>query len=74
MAIELRRLRPEFSGDRIEWYGSPPGCLAFRRPGGLVCVLNASDAPIQLPPGEVLLASAPSEGGQLPPNATAWLV
>ncbi|MGY1957510.1 glycoside hydrolase family 13 protein [Nocardia gipuzkoensis] len=74
LAIELRSGRPEFAGDRIEWYGSPPGCLAFRRPGGLVCVLNASDAPIQLPPGDVLLASAQAEGGQLPPNAAAWLV
>ncbi|WP_378738488.1 glycoside hydrolase family 13 protein [Nocardia brasiliensis] len=74
MAIELRGLRPEFSGDRIEWYGSPPGCLAFRRQGGLVCVLNASNTPTQLPPGDVLLASAALDGGQLPPNTTAWLV
>ncbi|WP_411156253.1 glycoside hydrolase family 13 protein [Nocardia beijingensis] len=74
LAIELRAQRPEFAGDRIEWYGSPPGCLAFRRPGGLVCVLNASDLPIQLPPGDVLLSSAPTDGGQLPPNAAAWLV
>ncbi|WP_206055029.1 glycoside hydrolase family 13 protein [Nocardia sp. CS682] len=74
MAIELRGLRPEFSGDRIEWYGSPPGCLAFRREGGLVCVLNASNTPTQLPPGDVLLASAALDGGQLPPNTAAWLV
>ncbi|WP_431962604.1 glycoside hydrolase family 13 protein [Nocardia sp. bgisy134] len=74
MAIELRGLRPEFAGPRIEWYGSPAGCLAFRRPGGLVCVLNASAAPIPLPPGELLLASAPLTNGQLPPDATAWLV
>nr|WP_029900745.1 glycoside hydrolase family 13 protein [Nocardia brasiliensis] len=74
MAIDLRSMRPEFAGDRIEWYGSPPGCLAFRRPGGLVCVLNASNTPTQLPPGDVLLASIPLDGGHLPPNAAAWLV
>ncbi|MGW4737822.1 glycoside hydrolase family 13 protein [Nocardia xishanensis] len=74
MAIELRGLRPEFAGPRIEWYGSPSGCLAFRRPGGLVCVLNASAAPIPLPPGELLLASAPLTSGHLPPDAAAWLV
>jgi alpha-glucosidase len=74
MAIELRGVRPEFAGPRIEWYGSPAGCLAFRRPGGLVCVLNTSAIPISLPPGEVLLASARPENGQLPANAAAWLV
>jgi alpha-glucosidase len=74
LAIELRSVRPEFAGPRIEWYGSPAGCLAFRRTGGLVCVLNASPAPISLPPGDVLLVSAPPVNGQLPANAAAWLV
>ncbi|WP_438804367.1 glycoside hydrolase family 13 protein [Nocardia noduli] len=74
MAIEMRGTRPEFAGERIEWYGSPKGCLAFRRPGGLVCVLNATTAPIPLPPGELLLASATLKNGQLPPDAAAWLV
>ncbi|MFI6773279.1 glycoside hydrolase family 13 protein [Nocardia sp. NPDC050412] len=74
LAIELRGVRPEFAGPRIEWYGSPAGCLAFRRPGGLVCVLNTSPEPIPLPPGDVLLASAPPVNGQLPANAAAWLV
>ncbi|MBP1159532.1 alpha-glucosidase [Rhodococcus sp. PvR044] len=73
-ALELRALRPEFSGNEIDWYGSPSGCLAFRRRGGLVCALNATDAPIPLPPGELLLASAPLVNGELPPNAAAWLV
>ncbi|WP_051161175.1 alpha-amylase family glycosyl hydrolase [Nocardia transvalensis] len=73
-AIELRAGRTEFGGDELDWYGSPEGCLAFRRPGGLVCALNASDASIPLPPGEVLLSSAPLEGGRLPVNAAAWLV
>lgn len=74
LAIDLRATRPEFAGQQIEWYGSPEGCLAFRRPGGLTCVLNASDDPIQLPPGEVLLSSAPVAEDRLPPNAAAWLV
>lgn len=74
MAIELRGSRPEFAGSGLDWYGSPDDCLAFRREGGLVCALNASDAPIPLPPGEVLLASAPLEGAMLPVNAAVWLV
>ncbi|MEV6099231.1 glycoside hydrolase family 13 protein [Nocardia sp. NPDC051981] len=75
MAIELRAVRPEFGGVGLEWYASPPGCLAFRREGGLLCVLNATDAPILLPAGEVLLASAAINARrELPANSTAWLV
>lgn len=74
MAIELRGVRKEFAGSRVEWYGSPEGCLAFRRPGGLTCVLNAGTQPIALPPGEPLLVSAPMVDGKLPPDSAAWLV
>ena len=73
-AIELRSQRPEFAGGGVDWYGSPPGCLAFRRPGGLICALNATDVAIPLPPGEVLLSSAPLVDGALPANAAAWLI
>ncbi|QBJ95078.1 glycoside hydrolase family 13 protein [Rhodococcus sp. ABRD24] len=73
-ALELRSTRPEFSGAEIDWYGSPPGCFAFRRRGGLICALNATDEPIRLPPGTVLLTSAPLLGGLLPPDSAAWLV
>ncbi len=73
-AFELRELRPEFAGSGVDWYGSPPGCLAFRRQGGLICALNATDAAIPLPPGELLMSSAPLVDGQLPADAAAWLV
>ena len=73
-AIELRSMRPEFGGAEIDWYGSPPGCLAFRRRGGLICALNTTTAPIPLPPGEVLLSSTPIVDGQLPADAAVWLV
>ena len=73
-ALELRSMRPEFRGAGIDWYGSVPGTLAFRTTGGLICALNTTGAPVPLPPGEVLLASAPIEGGRLPTDAAAWLV
>lgn len=73
-ALSFRAQRPEFSGDEVDWYGSPTNCFAFRRSGGLVCVLNASTEAIAMPPGEVLLSSAPLEAGKLPPNAAAWLI
>lgn len=73
-ALELRASTPEISGNDIDWYGSPPGCLAFRRRGGLICALNTTDEPIALPGGQVLLTSAPLIDGQLPTNAAAWLI
>ncbi|MFT4199291.1 glycoside hydrolase family 13 protein [Gordonia sp. (in: high G+C Gram-positive bacteria)] len=74
-AIDLRFRRDEFSGETIEWYGAPAGCLAFRRsPGHLVCVLNTAEDAITLPPGEVLLVSQPLVDGRLAANAAAWLV
>jgi alpha-glucosidase len=73
-AIELRRSRAEFGGTTLDWVDSPADSLAFRRSGGLVCVLNAGRRAIPLPSGELLLASAPLVDGKLPPNAAAWLL
>ena len=73
-ALELRREHRR--GGEPEWYGAPPGCLAFRRAGdGLVCALNTSSAPVPTPPGELLLASGPleSDGDVLPPDTAVWL-
>lgn len=75
-AIELRKSRSEFSGDAIDWYGSRPDALAFRRrAGGLICAVNAGAEPIGLPPGVLLLSSSPlTDAGLLPPDSAAWLV
>jgi len=75
-AIELRRTHIPDPAAPLEWYGAPPGCLAFRPEGSaLVCALNTSDVPVPLPPGEVLLASgAPPEGGTLAPDTAVWLL
>ncbi|MCE0764376.1 glycoside hydrolase family 13 protein [Pseudonocardia kujensis] len=74
-ALELRRSHPAFHGDEVEWFGAPAGCLAFRRTGStLVCALNAGDRAVPLPPGDVLLTSAPlTDCGELPPDTAAWL-
>ncbi|MFZ2509472.1 MAG: alpha-amylase family glycosyl hydrolase [Gordonia sp. (in: high G+C Gram-positive bacteria)] len=73
-AIELRYARPELRGDAVDWYEAPAGCLAFRRPGGLICALNATDSPVPFPHGQILLTSLPMVNGMLPPNSAAWLV
>jgi alpha-glucosidase len=72
-ALELRHGHPALAGDELEWYGAPAGCFAFRRRGGLICVLNTSATAVDLPPGELLLSSEPLAGERLPADTTAWL-
>ena len=74
-ALELRHRRAEFTGSRVEWLAGPRGTLLFERGDhGLRCVLNASRRAVPLPHGDVILTSAPTADGKLPPNAAAWLV
>ncbi|MET0996830.1 MAG: glycoside hydrolase family 13 protein [Mycobacterium sp.] len=74
-ALRLRHGRSEFDGTAIEWLDSSDDSLVFRLVGGgLVCALNAGDEPVELPAGELLLASGELVDGKLPPNAAAWLV
>jgi alpha-glucosidase len=73
-ALKLRSERAEFDGGEIGWLTAPRAALIFRRGGGLVCALNAGRRPMALPPGELILASAPLEGGKLPADSAAWLV
>ncbi|MFD7135606.1 glycoside hydrolase family 13 protein [Streptomyces sp. NPDC059894] len=72
-ALRLRRKLLE--GEELVWAdGTPPGVLAFTRSDGWRCVANLSDAPVPLPPGEVLLSSVPLDGdGRLGPDTTVWL-
>ena len=48
--------------------------MTFRVAGGLLCALNVTDEPIELPEGEVLIASGPLLDGMLPRDAAVWLV
>jgi alpha-glucosidase len=72
-ALALRASSTAFAGESLEWLPAPDGCLAFRRPGGLVCLVNLSGSALPLPEGEVLLASAETAGGVLPADAAVWL-
>jgi len=68
----LRVRRAEFAAAAMTWLPTPGGVLAFDR-GGVACVVNLSPAPVELPAGEILLASGPVSGGLLPPDTAAWL-
>jgi alpha-glucosidase len=71
-AIALRSKHPGFAGD-LTWLDAPEGCLAYRREGGLVFIVNLTNQPVPLPAGEVLLTSVPLVDGALPGDAAAWL-
>jgi alpha-glucosidase len=72
-ALALRASSPAFGGESLDWLPAPYGCLAFRRPGGLVCLLNLSGGAVPLPEGRVLLASAEVADGGVPDDAAVWL-
>ena len=46
--------------------------LAFRN-GGVTVIANLGDAPVELPAGEVILASDPLEAGAVPSDTTVWV-
>ncbi len=72
-ALTLRRRHPGFSGP-LAWLDLGAGVLAFTRAPGLTCVVNCGDEPVDLPAGEVLLASASLDGdGRLAPGTAAWV-
>jgi alpha-glucosidase len=72
-ALALRRTLQTTEG--LTWItGDGPSVLAFDRPGGWTCVVNLGPAPVELPPGEVVLASTSLVGRQLPADSAAWVV
>jgi alpha-glucosidase len=72
-ALALRATSPLLKGEDVQWLQAPDRCVAFRRPGGLVCLVNLSGAPVPLPEGNVLLASGPMDGGAVPDDTAVWL-
>ncbi|MER5434655.1 glycoside hydrolase family 13 protein [Streptomyces sp. NPDC002588] len=74
----LRLRRKLLDGEVLTWLpDTPPGVLAFARTDGWRCVTNLSATQQPLPPGDVLLSSAPPDDdtreGLLPPDTTVWL-
>ncbi|HEY2126213.1 MAG TPA: alpha-amylase, partial [Streptosporangiaceae bacterium] len=71
----LRWRRKLQAAESLEWMPGTSGqVLHFGRPGGWRSVTNFGPGPVPLPPGTVILASAPLDGGQLAPDTTAWLL
>lgn len=70
-ALRIRNQRE--TGDELTWIDtSRADVLAFRRPGGWICITNFGTEPVSLPDGEVLITSSP-HSTDLPGATTAWL-
>jgi alpha-glucosidase len=64
------RLRPR--GEGFAWRESPVGTMIFDR-GDLTCVVNFDADELELPDGQLVLASEPGITTTLPPNTAAWI-
>jgi alpha-glucosidase len=74
-ALRIRRSEPGLGDGPMAWLPSDDNVLAFRRGDHFVNVTNMSAVAVTLPPHtEILLTSADTVDGLLPPDATAWLV
>ncbi|PVZ10974.1 glycoside hydrolase family 13 protein [Actinomycetospora cinnamomea] len=73
--LHRRRAHPALGDGDLTWVSAPgDAVLHLRRAPGFACVVNLSDAPVELPAhDEVLLTSAPLEDGRLGTDAAAWL-
>lgn len=73
-ALAIRRLLTRSAGEAFAWCDAGDGVLAFARGPEFVSVTNLSDHNVPLPSNrEIYLSSDPLDGGQLPPDSTAWL-
>jgi alpha-glucosidase len=73
-ALRIRRAEPDLGDGPLRWLEAPAGVLGFARGDDFVCVLNLSEAPVELRRHDrVLLQSGPLEGGLLPTDTAAWL-
>ncbi|TFC03649.1 glycoside hydrolase family 13 protein [Cryobacterium mannosilyticum] len=72
LALRLRREHALGLGS-VEWRGGFGDEVVHFRNGGVVVVANTGTEPIELPAGELLLASEPIAGRTLPGDTTAWL-
>jgi alpha-glucosidase len=74
-ALAIRRHEPDLRTTTLCWIDAGAGVLGFRRGSSFACVVNLSDAPIELPPHRSILISsaALTWDRQLPVDAAAWL-
>jgi alpha-glucosidase len=71
-ALGARRKHTRDATEEVELLDAGEDVLAFTR-GGLTVVLNAGDDAVELPAGDVVIASGELAGRLLPPDTAVWL-
>ncbi len=72
-ALRMRRENPALGDGTLTWLAAPPDVLVFGREPGFVCIVNLSDAPVDVPiAADILLASGPLDGASIPTDTAAW--
>lgn len=71
-ALAERRHNPALGDGTLTWNDSDADVLDFSREPGFRCIVNFG-APIDLPPGEVILVSGPLADGRLGSDQAVWL-
>lgn len=69
-------MRSSSLGDgELTWLDLPEGAFGFQREGDIICLVNVSAVPVELPPTAlVLLSSADlTANGRLPADASVWM-
>ena len=73
-ALRIRRAAPALGDGPLEWLPATDRVLSFTRGDQFACVVNLSDAPIELPKHEaVVLASEHIDDRYVMPDTTVWL-
>lgn len=74
-ALRIRRTEPSLGDGELTWLDLPEGELGFQRGRDLICLVNVSADPVELPPAvEILLSSADlTEDGRLPADSSVWM-
>jgi alpha-glucosidase len=73
-ALRIRRRHPALGDGRMRWVDVAADVLCFDRDPGFRCIVNLGGSSVEVPTdADVLLASAPLEGGKLASDAAVWL-
>jgi len=73
-ALAERHRNPALGDGPFAWHPADGGeVLAFTRGEEFGCLVNFGPDPVDLPDGEVIVASGPLDGGRLPSDTAAWM-
>lgn len=69
----LRRRRELQTAETLVWHDGLDDVVWFSRDNGWHCLVNTGATPVPMPPGEVVLASGPLVGSELPGETAVWV-